>query len=1854
MHSARLFTLSTLSLATLHAFAAVSTEMPPSWLKAGFDIPARSRAPLVVTLSPDEAACRARYGRSAEEKCRPTFGRYGARITGISLTPAHPGTWRWEGSDTLAFTPDEPWPERTAYTVNLSGLRLPASTTLVNPTPAFATPPLTLVSGDMRFWMDPAVNGRRSLSVEADFSTVVRNTAAFESQMRIDFDPKSGLVLGRPTFVWNHEKTRVYVRIPIERLGRRAADVRVTMGAAVGRWEADRTNRPVVKPGFETASLHRIVPATDDLYRIRDASLTPTRTDTLERVYELTLRPSLLTKPADLMKVLRITALPPKLNVDAVSPTDWSRAPVITEETLRRGTPVAVTALQDVDMPTDRVTLRLSTAPGTFLHVSLPEGFGPQSDVGLAKAWSTVLPAHDPGAAVSFLQPGHMMTLSGSRTLTLLADGVDRVRWRIERIRDPFLALAAQDYRAHETVRPAETLADAAEGEVALTPGRRFASIALDEARLPGRRAGLFQVTLTGERRTKDGWQYATDAHKLVLVTDTGLIAKTSADGSHTVFSVNLVKGTTPAGLEVSLLGANGVPIDTVKTDAAGMARFATTRGLEREKAPAAVVAVDRATGDLAWLSMADAANIDAMTDLDTAGRHVSADGLTGLVFADRGIYRPGDTVHAGAVVKTADWHALPEGLPLTLRATDAAGRTLAERTPTLTPEGTLEADWTLPGDALTGPLRIDLTAGDTVLSTHRAWVGDFAPESMRLSASLVDRAAGWMRPEDLSVTASLVMNYGTSAADKLVRGRVALAPADRLRFAGYDGWTFVDPTPFEGRPDTRTLDEVHTDRAGRATLTLPLAGLTGTLQARVLLEGFETAGGRTATENIDFLVSPAERMLGWKTTGPEPDLHWLEAGADRSVDCLLIDRHLKPSADTDLVVTTALRQTVTELSTDSRGMLRYHDRTVEKPLSEQAVRTDADGRLSLPLDTASPGDYVLVVRASDGRVLARLPYHVAGADLRPALNGTLPNAGLRLETDRADYGAGETARLNLVSPFDGMALLTLESDRILTSKWVPVKRGANTAELPLPADVSGRAWLYASLVRSAAEAPRWLKAYARTARPVMLNLKARTLGITLDAPTHATDPRKLTVTVKTDAPSRVFLWAVDEGILSLTDYRTPSPVDAILKDRGLQVATRQTLDTLMPEGIRLPGEAPYGGDFMMKSEAMANAMANPFRRTAERAAVWWAGSIEADERGRTFEMVLPETFNGGVRLMAVGASAERIGHASTETVVRAPVMLTSLLPPFAAPGDRFDAFALLRADGPWTGAVTLSTPEGLAVDRSAHPVTLEAAGEARVRSELTVGDVPGAVRLTLSALGKDGTTLTRSIPFSVRPVHPRINELRWGPFGAPLSQSLTTSVQRLPFEELTSLTVSTTASPMVRGLMHGLSPSVWGTQSAIAAAHPWVAMTGARAEDLPNGSTQDFRRDAEHRIASALKRIESSLEWSGLAPWRGAEPDLMTSAWALDFLLTLRDKQWGVDPELIHRLVDALGNRLDGLSPASLAEARTAAWALAQMTREGTLEAERIESLRRQMDERGWSWREDVTALYLAAAYRMMRMTAEADRLDKGHIRIDISKDADSRRGTIGGLTSLAAARRLTPSPELTARLVKAVIDRNVSSLTTTEISMTATALASASSAAGPDRLKGVSVVCADRVGSQTPETLVRTETGITLTSPGCRRFAVTGTESLAGLYWQTQEAGWPATALPASDGIEITKHILDADGRPVDTVRPGDVVTVEIRARRTAGDPDVPVVVTDLLPAGFAPLSHDTLMEGIDITEAQAAEDRMVGIVRLNAGESILTYSLRAQTTGTFTVPPAAAADIRDNTLRGRGKPFTLKVSD
>ena len=150
--------------------------------------------------------------------------------------------------------------------------------------------------------------------------------------------------------------------------------------------------------------------------------------------------------------------------------------------------------------------------------------------------------------------------------------------------------------------------------------------------------------------------------------------------------------------------------------------------------------------------------------------------------------------------------------------------------------------------------------------------------------------------------------------------------------------------------------------------------------------------------------------------------------------------------------------------------------------------------------------------------------------------------------------------------------------------------------------------------------------------------------------------------------PSRVAVLAVDEGILQVARYKNPDPLGYFFQKRMLEVDTRQILDLILPDFKRFLALAAPGGD----ADGGFSRHLNPFNRKRKAPAAYWSGVIDVGKAGRELQYVVPDYFNGKLRIVAIGVSARRIGVTEVATEVKGDFILTPNVPATATPGDEF------------------------------------------------------------------------------------------------------------------------------------------------------------------------------------------------------------------------------------------------------------------------------------------------------------------------------------------------------------------------------------------------------------------------------------------------------------------------------------------------------------------------------------------------------------------------------------------------------
>ena len=376
-------------------------------------------------------------------------------------------------------------------------------------------------------------------------------------------------------------------------------------------------------------------------------------------------------------------------------------------------------------------------------------------------------------------------------------------------------------------------------------------------------------------------------------------------------------------------------------------------------------------------------------------------------------------------------------------------------------------------------------------------------------------------------------------------------------------------------------------------------------------------------------------------------------------------------------------------------------------------------------------GRHYLTVRGLDpqGLAFATVTYfNVYGTDDYPWLYED--GMRVKLVAEKKSYKPGETARILVLSPIEGTALVTVEREKVLRSFQVQLKADNPVVEIPLTADDAPNAYISILIIKGAKESARDHKApqlrlgYCEL---IVENLRDA-LAVQLQSPESTRPGAEVTVSGKVTladgspaAAAEITLYAEDEGTLAVMGYETPHPMDYFYKPRDLDVKAGTSFETFIPED---PEEQYFHNKgFFIGGGGDLSKLADLMRKNFDPCATW-APALVADASGNfshTFKV--PDTLTR-YRLIAVAQhDVRRFGHAESSLVAKKDLMMEPKTPRFANQTDTFDAQVLVQNASTHAGTweirySTVSGPETpcvTAMGAISQSVTLDAGASTTV-----------------------------------------------------------------------------------------------------------------------------------------------------------------------------------------------------------------------------------------------------------------------------------------------------------------------------------------------------------------------------------------------------------------------------------------------------------------------------------------------------------------------------------------------------------
>ena len=754
---------------------------------------------------------------------------------------------------------------------------------------------------------------------------------------------------------------------------------------------------------------------------------------------------------------------------------------------------------------------------------------------------------------------------------------------------------------------------------------------------------------------------------RLILITDLGFIVKQAKDGSRDVFVQSIHNVTPVEGARIEVSGANGQAILAATTDGAGKARLPKAGNLKREKTPLMIVA--QKDTDFSFMPLQTQGRGLDMSRFDTGGieNAKSAQQIAAYLFTDRGIYRPGETTHLGLITRTADWKQALTGLPIEVEVTDSRGSVVSRNPLKLSPVAFDEVTYTSQAASPTGIYQASAylvkdEKNPEMLGSTSFKVQEFEPDRMKVRLDLSEKPIeGWLRPDNVKARVAVAHLFGDPASNRRVEGELSLT-AVLPRFGRYPDYRFQTGEVIS-EPFHENLAPITTDDKGNAEFKLDLNRFAGrAYRLNLLARAFEAEGGRNVAAQNSAIVSDAAYLVGVK---PDGDMSFVQRGSVRQARWLAVNQQLAPVAAESLTLDWVQRKYVSVLTQQPNQTYKYVSRLKEIVRSTRKVRIAAGGS-NIPLLTAEPGDFVLVLRDAAGAELNKLSYSVAGeANLAGSLER---NAELQVQLDKASYQAGDTISVSIRAPYTGAGLITIEREKVFQHQWFKTSTTSSVQRVQLPRDFEGNGYVSVQYVRDPSSDEIFLSPLSYGVAAFSANLGARTQPLTLTTPREIKPGATLVMRVAPGEASRVAVLAVDEGILQVARYKNPDPLGYFFQKRMLEVETTQILNLILPEFKRFLALAAPGGD----ADGGFARHLNPFNKKRKPAVAWWSGVIDVGPAGRELRYTVPDYFNGRLRIVAIAANARKVGVAESDTEVKGSFILTPNVPSMVAPGDDF------------------------------------------------------------------------------------------------------------------------------------------------------------------------------------------------------------------------------------------------------------------------------------------------------------------------------------------------------------------------------------------------------------------------------------------------------------------------------------------------------------------------------------------------------------------------------------------------------
>ena len=827
-----------------------------------------------------------------------------------------------------------------------------------------------------------------------------------------------------------------------------------------------------------------------------------------------------------------------------------------------------------------------------------------------------------------------------------------------------------------------------------------------------------------------------------IFASNLGMIVKRNSLNKLWI-AVNNILDTKPvAKAQVTIYNFQLQPIGKGETNGEGLVEI-TPKGVP-------FIAVAEADKQKAYVRVVDGEE-QSVSRFDVGGKDIQK-GLKGFIYGERGVWRPGDTLHISFMLEDRE-KRIPDKHPVALEIYNPRGQFYTKMISTQGTNGFYTFAVPTQADDPTGLWNAYVKVGGTAF--HKSLrIETIKPNRLKITLALPTI----LQASSKDVYAPLTSSWLTGATASRLKAKVEMSLSKvNTQFKNYGQYLFNNPATDFTTVRADVFNGVL-DAEGRAgvNIQLPVAtGAPGMLNATLTTRVFEPGGDASIySQTVPF--SPFTSYVGINLNQPKGK--YIETDKDHVFDIVTVNDQGQPVNRSNLEYKIYRISWSWWWENGEESFGTYINNSSITPVASGNLQTTG-GKTSFKFRINYPdwGRYLVYVKDRESGHATGGTVYIDWPDWRGRSNKTDPSGikMLAFSLDKDSYEIGETATAIIPAAAGGRALVSLENgSTVLQQQWLEVSdQGDTKLTFKITPEMAPNVYLHISLLQPHAQTVNDLPIRMYGIAPVFVTNRQTILQPQIKMPEVLRPETDFNVTVseKSGKPMTYTLAIVDDGLLDLTNFKTPDPWNEFYAREALGIRTWDMYDDVLgASGGRYSSLFSTGGDASLKP---ADAKANRFKPVVKFIGPFYL----AKGKQQTHTLKLP-MYVGSVRAMVVAGQDGAYGNAEKTAFVRTPLMLLSTLPRVLSTQEEItvpvNVFAMENQVKNVTVSLEASGAGVQITGNRQQSLTFDQPGDQLAYFTLKTGSKTGKATIHLTASG-NGQQTKETIEIEVRNPNP-------------------------------------------------------------------------------------------------------------------------------------------------------------------------------------------------------------------------------------------------------------------------------------------------------------------------------------------------------------------------------------------------------------------------------------------------------------------------------------------------------------------